>query len=74
MDKHKYWYEMGLLMELPKETLDDIELDKGHPGSRLTMIKMNDALIEHFSFKCTLRKVVDALLEMNFNTAAEAED
>ena len=66
------WYEMGILFDVSKARLDDIHKKYKHHESTLALIKMVDALIEECGFTCTWRKVIDALLEMNFTSVAKA--
>ena len=66
------WYEIGVMMGVPKAKLDEIEARHKSQGPSVLLIKMVDTLIEVFSFKCTWRKVIDGLLEMNFTTVAQS--
>ena len=72
MPRSSKWYEIGVMMKVPKVKLDEIEAKYKSQGPSVLLIKMVDTLIEVFSFKCTWRKVIDGLLEMNFTTVAQS--
>ncbi len=72
MPRHTKWYEMGIAMDIPKAKLDEIEKKyKRSLGPSVTLMKMVEALIQRFSFKYTWKKIIDALLDMNFITVAK---
>lgn len=65
------WYEMGIIMGLPKPTLDAIEMQhKYNPSTALG--KMISALIDIQSYNCTWKLIIDALLEMNCEVVAKS--
>ena len=73
MDIRHKWYELGIALGVPKAKLDEIDrLSPKRPSVDLKMRLMLQHAQEIFSFKFTWKRLIDALIDLNYNSCVES--